>query len=224
MIAVPCFFKNTLISTPHGRVRVQDLAIGDCVLSSGDKSVSVKFIGTRRLVKSGPIWPEDIEPVIIRRNALGKGIPERDLLVSPEHAIYRDGLFFEARELVNNHSIVRMGETEIDGVEYFHIDLGFHDLVYAEGAATESFGGATRDYFDNAADFYRLYGFDAAVKYEPFARFAFSFRRNVSRIGSTIGAYLPPSIQKLGRPVARKVYDQAHKIEQSMSVDRHGRM
>jgi len=151
-----------------------------------------------------------VEPTIVKENAFGDGPPTRDLHVSPEHAFYLDGLLYKAEDLVNDDTIIRTGETPVNVIEYFHIDLGFHDLVYAEGAATESFGGVTREHFDNCKEFYELYGRET-VQYEPFAPNA--YKRSVEKLGSRIGKHIPAKIKNLAKPLARKVYSHAHEVE-----------
>ncbi len=216
MVIVPCFLRDTIISTAHGKVRVNDLKIGDLVKSSGNKFVPVKFIGKRKLVKTDSNWEPEVEPVIVRKNAFGNGTPTRDLIVSPEHAFYIDELLYKAEELVNDSTIVRMGETPGNEIEYFHVDLGFHDLVFAEGAAAESFGGTSREHFDNRDEFYRIYGTETN-RYTPFAPYAFNFKRSAAKLGNIVSSKLPKVIHDLGKPFARKVYNGADLIEKSIS-------
>ena len=212
MVIVPCFLKNSIISTAHGKIRVNRLEIGDLVLSSNNKFVPVKFIGKRTLTKTAPKWEIEVEPIIVKQGALGNGTPTRDLKVSPEHAFYIDELFYKAEELVNGDSIFRMGETPENEIEYYHVDLGFHDLIFAEGAATESFGGAGRGHFDNCEEYYRLYGRETAP-YEPFAPSAYTSKNAIAKFGNLVGAKMPKVIHDLGAPLARKVYAGAEKIE-----------
>ncbi len=221
MIMAPCFLKNTLISTAHGKIRVNEIEVGDLVLSSKNKFVPVKFIGKRTLTKTAPKWEIEVEPIIVKQGAFGNGTPTRDLKVSPEHAFYIDELFYKAEELVNGDTIFRMGETPENEIEYYHVDLGFHALVFAEGAATESFGGASREHFDNCEEFYKLYGRDT-TPYEPFAPSAYSYKRNAARLGNTVGGKLPKLIHDLGAPLARKVYDSAEKIEKRFAKRTNG--
>jgi len=64
-------------------------------------------------------------------------VPERDVRVSPDHAIYLDGLLFEARGLINGLTIYQ--ETQTDLVTYHHVELAAHDVILAEGLAAESY-------------------------------------------------------------------------------------
>ena len=69
--------------------------------------------------------------------ALGAGLPRRDLLVSPDHALLLDGILIPAAGLVNGHSITR--ERGLTDIRYHHIELETHDILLAEGAAAESY-------------------------------------------------------------------------------------
>jgi hypothetical protein len=77
-----------------------------------------------------------MQPVRIERNAIADGVPHRDLLVSPDHALMLDGVLIEARRLVNGATI---RQEALGSVRYLHIELVRHDLVLAEGMAAESY-------------------------------------------------------------------------------------
>ena len=79
---------------------------------------------------------EAILPVLIRAGAITDGAPRRDLCVSPEHALFLDGVLVPARHLTNGRTILRR---EVDAAEYFHLELAAHDVIFAEGAAAETF-------------------------------------------------------------------------------------
>jgi hypothetical protein len=95
---------------------------------------------------------KDILPICCKQGSLGEGLPARDLWISPHHAMFFDGLLIEAKDIVNGVSIVQM--QDVDAVEYFHIELDSHDVIFAEGALSETFvDDDNRDMFYNAYDF-----------------------------------------------------------------------
>ncbi len=133
---IPCFAAGTRIGTPRGEVPVEQLRVGDQVLSGFGGTVPIVWIGRRTLWPPRSPDPASLWPVRICAGALGGGIPARDLLVSAEHAIYLDGVLVPAGLLLNGHGIVRAPCREIT---YLHVELPQHDLLLAEGAACESY-------------------------------------------------------------------------------------
>jgi Hint domain len=107
----------------------------------------------------------DILPVCFKAGSLGDNVPERDLWISPQHAMYfatanhagaLGGVLIEAKDLINGISIVQPAHTE--SVDYFHIELDSHDVIVAEGALSESFiDDDSRGIFHNAHEFETLY-------------------------------------------------------------------
>ena len=63
-------------------------------------------------------------------------MPSRDLFVSPDHALYVDGVLIPAKYLVNGQSI---RQVEVDHVTYHHIELARHDVVLAENLPVETY-------------------------------------------------------------------------------------
>lgn len=155
-VTLACYTAGTRIAVPGGEARVSDLIIGDEVVTAAGRVRAIKWIGTRsyagRFLKANP----NAMPVRFRANSLADGVPCRDLLVSPEHAMLIDGLLVPARHLVNNRSITQ--ETGLDRVDYFHVELDTHDVILAEGAASETFvDDNSRRIFHNAQEFTARY-------------------------------------------------------------------
>ena len=145
---VACFAAGTRIATRDGEVPVEDLRAGDRVRSAFGGDVPVEWIGRRTLRAAGLRNPSAIYPVRIAASAITPGVPARDLLVSPDHALYLDGVLVPAVLLVNGSTIVRV---PVEEVTYFHLELPQHDVILAEGALCESYlDTGNRGDFDNA--------------------------------------------------------------------------
>jgi Hint domain len=123
------------------------------------------MIGRQRFKKSGECWPKDVGPIRISRFALDERTPHRDLYLSPNHALYIDGVLIPAKCLVNGTSIVQAMPEGVEDIDYFHIELETHEVIFAEGAAAESllitndhetFVDLTHDKFDNFVEHERL--------------------------------------------------------------------
>jgi hypothetical protein len=100
-------------------------------------------------------------PVCIRQDAIADGVPARDLLVSPGHAIAIDQVLVHALRLVNGVSVVQL--SEVESVTYYHIELESHAILLAENCPAESFRDEYfRQQFDNVEAYRRLYPDDLA--------------------------------------------------------------
>ena len=166
-----CYLRGTHIRTPEGERRIEDLKIGDPVVTFSGESKSIKWIGRQRFKKSSEHWPKDFEPIRIGRFALDDRTPHRDLYVSPNHAIYIDGVLIPAKYLVNGLNITQCAPEGAEVIEYLHIELFDHDVIYAEGATAETFGSLreARDHFDNFYEYYRLYAKEDETAHSPCA-------------------------------------------------------
>jgi hypothetical protein len=95
-------------------------------------------------------------PILIRRDAIAKDVPSRDLYVSPDHAICEGGMLIPAWRLVNGVSIIQI--SRVEQVSYYHIELDCHNIIFAENCPTESFlNEDCRGRFQNSASFLSLY-------------------------------------------------------------------
>lgn len=134
-----CFLRGTRILTPIGEVKVEELAVGDLVTTLDGTAKPIKGIGRWSYPsRSAERWPGEVLPIKVARSALGPSVPHADLYLSACHSIYIDGLLVPVRNLVNGRSIVHCSAVESDTVEYFHIELAAHDVIFSEGAPTES--------------------------------------------------------------------------------------
>lgn len=152
-----CFLTGTLIQTENGEVLVEELKIGDKVQTADGKLETVKWIGYQTVEPSHVDRPLRGYPVQIKAGALGNNLPQRDLYVSPDHALLVEGLLINAGALVNGTSIVRTEPTET--FIYHHIELDNHALLVAEGTFAESYLPQKEDrmVYDNGAEYEELY-------------------------------------------------------------------
>jgi hypothetical protein len=135
-----CFLRGTRISTLAGERRVEDLSIGDLVPTVFGGARPIEWIGRFRRTRrdlSKP-WVKAARPVWIARSALAPGIPSADLFVTQGHALLIDGLLIPAGSLVNDATISLYAADEHRELEFFHVKLEGHDVIYAEGAPCES--------------------------------------------------------------------------------------
>jgi len=131
-----CFCSGTGILTSGAEIPVEALAVGDTVQTVSGTTAAVVWIGHRRVDCRRHPRPHDALPVRIHANAFGHGLPRRDLLLSPDHSVFIDGVLIPIRHLINGASIVR---EPVDEVTYWHVELPQHDILLAEGLPCESY-------------------------------------------------------------------------------------
>jgi O-antigen biosynthesis protein len=158
-----CYCRGTRIQTMRGERAIEELGIGDWVLTLNGTARTIRWVGTRSYSRRFMAKDPALLPVRFAAGSLGGGLPRRDLLVSPEHSMLLDGKLVPARCLVNGTTIIR--ERGLETVDYFHIELDEHDVIFAEGAPSESYiDDDSRGAFHNAAEYEALYGADGGPK------------------------------------------------------------
>ncbi len=142
-----CFTPGTAIATPFGLRAVEDLRAGDPVLTRDNGVQSLVWTGQRHVAPPDLARHRNWAPILIRRGALGGDLPERDMMVSPNHRmLLSSGLaevMFGAREVL----VVAKHLTGLDGavqaaatdVTYIHLMCEQHEVILANGSWTESF-------------------------------------------------------------------------------------
>jgi hypothetical protein len=140
-----CFLKGTLISTPSGDRLVQDLRIGDEVQSLAGRK-TIKWIGYNKFTKEeGRAWHDNVMPIRVARFAIDDHRPYRDLYLSPLHCIFFNEALIPVMYLINETSIAQGTPSEMYALEYYHVELDTHEVIYAEGVLVESYDGSYRD-------------------------------------------------------------------------------
>src|SRR6516164_3516528 len=154
-----CFLKETKIRAADGERKIEDLAIGDLLPTMFGGLRPIQWIGCYSFKKSDPSkpWVKDALPVRIARSGLAPNVPHADLYVTALHSGLIDGVLVPAETLINGATITRYETPEYDELEYFHIKLESHDVIYAEGAPAETLLDVEESAV-NFADYLRRYG------------------------------------------------------------------
>lgn len=151
---IPCFTPGALIATNHGERAVEQLAVGDLVFTRDHGLQPIRWIGRKTVAATGRFAPICLKPGVI----VGQ---DRLLRVSPQHRFLFQGfraellfgeteVFVAAKHLVDDRDVY----AEPGGqVTYIHLLFDHHEVIYANGAATESFhpGDQTIDSIDPAS-------------------------------------------------------------------------
>lgn len=142
-----CFAAGTQILTIAGEVPVERLGAGDVVVTASGHHRPIRWIGSRTMAISAEPAARATWPIRIKQGAIAPECPTRDMVVSPGHRLFVDGMLIQAGALVNGLTIVREA---VRSVSYWHVELESHDLLVAEGLASESYvESANRASFDN---------------------------------------------------------------------------
>lgn len=145
---VPCFTPGTSIATPRGEMLVEDLQVGDKIITRDNGMQEIRWIGAKRVDGRQLQQSPHLQPVLLKQGSLGDGLPERDMLVSPNHRMLvnsdRVALYFKDKEvLVSAKHLVNPSEgvqsVNSMGTTYIHFMFNKHEVVLANGAWTESF-------------------------------------------------------------------------------------
>ncbi|MEP9374797.1 Hint domain-containing protein [Mesorhizobium sp. KR1-2] len=169
-----CFLRGTSILTSSGPVRVEDLKVGDPIETVDGKTLPALWIGRQSYRRSGSSWPEEVVPIHVGRGALAEQTPHSDLYLSPNHALFIDGVLIPVKHLVNGTSVAPVNPDHLEVIEYFHLVLATHQIVLAEGAPAETLRVWDRNHenFTNFVEYERLYPDRIGSKMRPYARLA----------------------------------------------------
>lgn len=175
---IPCFVAGARIDTARGPVPVEDVVVGDLVLTLDDGYQPVRWRGARQVPSAGALGM-----VKIPAGSFGN---HGALAVSPQHRLYLTGwraeLYCGTDEvLVKAAHLVRAGRLQQDRsgrpVTYHHLMFDRHQIIRAEGLWSESYhpGPATladldADTRDEIFTLFPELATDPAFGYGPIAR------------------------------------------------------
>ncbi|WP_147124771.1 Hint domain-containing protein [Shimia ponticola] len=182
---IPCFTPGTKIKTICGEVPVEHLRVGDRVLTRDNGFQMIRWIGNRTVSTDELAARPEFGAIEIQAGALGEGLPERTMRVSPQHRMLISNgaaeMYFATEEVLvaAKHLTCLSGVREVtdEEVTYIHILFDRHEIVLSDGTWSESFqpGDHTLGSLDEDARneilalFPELADGDAAIMY-PAAR------------------------------------------------------
>ncbi len=150
-VELACFAAGTWLAAPGGWRLVEALRAGDLVCTADGAARPVRWVGFRTIDLTRHPDPRRAQPIRILADAFADAVPSRDLVLSPDHAVFDRGRLVPIRLLVNDATILR--ETRRRKVTYYHVELDSHDLLLAEGLAAESYlDTGNRGLFENAPE------------------------------------------------------------------------
>jgi hypothetical protein len=164
-----CFLSGTRILSPRGEVPIEELTIG-ALVDTLNGPLPVKWIGRQKFKKTASSWHWSVAPIRVARFALDDQYPRRDLYLSPKHGLFVDGALIPVEHLVNGRSVAPAKMDDGEVIEYFHIELETHEVIFAEGAPAETLLVTNgREGFANFVEYERLYGSEERPAMKPFA-------------------------------------------------------
>jgi len=166
-INVVCFVDGTMIRTPDGDAAVEEIEIGDRVLTRDSGPQQVRTILVRELDFSTA--PDRLKPILFEKESLGPSRPNSKLYVSPQHRMLvkeqsGNSVLVPAKALTCRRGVcVAHGKRQ---VTYIHLVFSKHEIIYANGTPTESFfpGSIAMEAIPEScrAEIYDIFGDDIA--------------------------------------------------------------
>jgi len=144
----PCFAEGTRILTPEGPRPVEELAVGDMVITRDDGPQPLRWTGKVEIDAERLRREPACHPVRIAAGAFGPGRPMRDLWLSQQHRVLMTGAHLElhfAHDEMLCAAVHLVGGADISldmeprRVVYHHILCDAHQILFAEGLEAESF-------------------------------------------------------------------------------------
>jgi hypothetical protein len=145
--SVVCFTEGTLIETNRGNIPIEKLRVGDRVLTRDNEFQEIQWIGTHEVSQRQLAANEKLRPICIKRGALGRNLPARDMHVSRQHRMLVSSpiamrMFNTSEVLIPAIKLTTLPGIEVcegcPDVTYFHLLCKRHEVIFAEGAPAES--------------------------------------------------------------------------------------
>ncbi|MGZ8242459.1 Hint domain-containing protein [Methylomagnum sp.] len=147
---VVCFLEGTRVLTRDGYAPIESLTPGDELLTLGGAWLPLCWLGRLESCQGRLGYKPSDLPIRIARDAFGVGLPVRDLLVSPDHAVFFRHHLIPAKCLVNGTTVRR--ESRMERLVYYHALLDSHAVIFSEALPTESYVPRENQRFFSNAD------------------------------------------------------------------------
>ena len=135
--AAPCYAEGTMLLSDRGEVAIEHLRLGDRLVTPlAGGTAPVRWLGRRSVECRRHPHPARVWPVLVRAHAFGLGRPDRALHLSPDHAVFIDGVLIPVRLLLNHATVVQV---PVARVTYWHVELPHHAVILAHGLPAESY-------------------------------------------------------------------------------------
>jgi len=142
-----CFAGHTKIAVATGWSEAKDIQVGDLVKTADNGFQKVVWCRSRHLDRDTLADYPNLRPIRIKAGALGQGLPNNDLLVSPQHRILVSSKIIQRVCGTDQVLVAAKHLTAIDGIDvaedvdeitFVHFLCENHELVYSEGAPAET--------------------------------------------------------------------------------------
>ena len=155
---IVCYVKGTLILTDQGDIPIENIKVGDKLITKG-KIYNYRFIKKDANLQIEPvIWISKFKvvylnsksrPICIKKDAFDKDCPFQDLYVSPEHSLLINNYMVVASSIINENTIYQ-DDDNYNSIEYYHLECADHCAIFANGVLAESyFDAGNRSIFEN---------------------------------------------------------------------------
>ena len=142
----PCFAAGTRITTETGPLPIESLGVGDRVQTRDHGIQKIRWIGRATLDRKMLSKARFTRPIRIKRGALGRNLPKRDLYLSPMHRVLSFGPQINLLFAENEAFAAAKFLTPLEGVSqqnpksvtYYHLLFDRHEVIQSEGVWTES--------------------------------------------------------------------------------------
>ena len=149
-----CYKKGTLILTNQGIIPIENIKVGDNVVTEGEIYNNYKLMKQDTSRIEPVIWIGNFKvdcldtnsrPICIQKNTFGNNSPFQDLYISPNHSVLLDGNMVTASSLLIGNTTIYQ-DMECTSVEYYHLECKTHCSILANGVLSETYLDANNRY------------------------------------------------------------------------------